>query len=70
MFEILLLLGLVLLTKFIIDYGYKNENYFKDKGIKHLQPTFLFGNSINLFVRKKPILDFFRDAYRAFPDEK
>uniref|UniRef100_A0A1B0CWX1 Cytochrome n=1 Tax=Lutzomyia longipalpis TaxID=7200 RepID=A0A1B0CWX1_LUTLO len=70
LFELLLLVIVVFLAKWIIERGYKNENYFKDKGIKHLKPKFILGNSANLFLRRKTILDFFRDAYFEFPNEK
>uniref|UniRef100_A0A1B0D3B2 Cytochrome P450 n=1 Tax=Phlebotomus papatasi TaxID=29031 RepID=A0A1B0D3B2_PHLPP len=60
----------VFLVKYIIDRGYKNEDFFKDKGIKYIKPTFIFGNSSNLVLRKKPILEFFKDSCLAMPNEK
>ncbi|XP_059610757.1 probable cytochrome P450 9f2 [Phlebotomus argentipes] len=70
MFELLLLVAVAFLVKFIIDKGYKNENFFKDRGIKSLKPAFLFGNSGNLFLRRKTMIDFFKDSYFAFPNER
>uniref|UniRef100_A0A1L8E408 Putative cytochrome n=1 Tax=Nyssomyia neivai TaxID=330878 RepID=A0A1L8E408_9DIPT len=70
LFEILLLLVVAFLVKYIYEKGYKNEYYFKDKGIKYLQPKFLLGNSANLFLRRKTMVDYFKDAYFKFPNEK
>lgn len=70
MFEFLLFVGLVLLVKFVIDKGFKNEYFFRDRGIKYLKPKFFVGNSANIFTRKRNPIDFFTDIYKEFPDEK
>ncbi|XP_055696969.1 probable cytochrome P450 9f2 [Phlebotomus papatasi] len=70
MLELLFIVAVVLLVKFIFDQGYKNEDFFKDKSIKFIKPHFMVGNSGNLFTRKRTIPEFFIDAYTAYPKEK
>ncbi|XP_059607443.1 probable cytochrome P450 9f2 [Phlebotomus argentipes] len=67
---LLLLLVLVLLVKLIIDKGYENENFFKERGIKFAQPYFMFGNSGNLVTRRRTVIEFLVDMHKSFPTEK
>uniref|UniRef100_A0A1B0D3B4 Uncharacterized protein n=1 Tax=Phlebotomus papatasi TaxID=29031 RepID=A0A1B0D3B4_PHLPP len=66
MFQLLLLVAVVLLIKFIYNEGYKNENFFKDKGIKFIKPKFIVGNSDNLFTRKQTSAEFFQLTVKEF----
>ncbi|XP_059607669.1 probable cytochrome P450 9f2 [Phlebotomus argentipes] len=68
--ELLLLVAAALFTKFIIDKGYKNENYFKERGVKYSEPYYFVGNSGNIFTRQKSILKWLCDAYSSFPNER
>ncbi|XP_055696953.1 probable cytochrome P450 9f2 [Phlebotomus papatasi] len=70
MFQLLLLVAVVLLIKFIYNEGYKNENFFKEKGIKFIKPKFIVGNSDNLFTRKQTSAEFFVNIYNYYPNEK
>ncbi|XP_059607444.1 probable cytochrome P450 9f2 [Phlebotomus argentipes] len=70
MYQLLLFIVVVLLTKLVLDKGYHNQNYFKDRGVKFLAPTFMVGCSGNLFTRKLTLLELLKEVYSAFPQEK
>jgi hypothetical protein len=61
-----LLLFLVAFYKWATQY---NE-YFSKKGLKNMEPTFLIGNSANLFTRKFAMCDLLVHFYQQFPKEK
>lgn len=49
-------------------YVKKRQSFWKEKGIKHCKPRFLFGN-FELF-RSKSIVNEVEDIYKVFPDER
>lgn len=57
-FLILFLLVLLVLGILFYRKGTANENYFKDRNIPYLKPTFLVGNIADIFWRRKSFLDF------------
>lgn len=56
----LILISVVLIALGILAYrkGTANEDYFKDRNIPYLKPTFLVGNIDDIFLRRKSFLDF------------
>lgn len=61
---------LVLLSIFLYKKGTANADYFTQRGIPNLKPSFLFGNTGDLLRRKKTMMDFVKDMYDAFPDKR
>lgn len=46
----------------------KNE-YFKERGIKHLKPTFFVGNFVGQLYDKYTASEFNQLLYQSFPEE-
>lgn len=65
----LTLLLLLLLTFFVWLYklGHKNRYYFRDRGLKHLNPAFLFGN---VAVYGQSIYTFLKHLDTEYANEK
>lgn len=67
--ELLLLVVATLATYAFYKWGTANNDYFKDYMIKSLKPTFLLGNTGQLFFSKLTAVEFAHKFYYAFPDE-
>lgn len=48
----------------------KHYDYFEKQNIPHLKPTFLFGNTGPLMLRKLTINKFISNLYNSFPSER
>lgn len=47
-----------------------NHDYFKSRGIAALEPKFLVGNTIGLFLSRERLDEFLTGIYNKFPNEK
>ena len=43
---------------------------FEAKGLKSIKPEFFYGNGRPLIEQTKSLMDFHKDLYNAFPNEK
>ena len=68
--QIFLLTGIALIAYGIYKWVTLNYDYFEKRGIVHLKPSFLFGNTANLFLRKNNMYEFSTNLYNSFPSEK
>lgn len=59
-FLILILIVVLALGVWVYKKGVTNENYFKDRRIPYLKPTFLLGNLTEIFFKHKSFIDFCR----------
>nr|AIL94146.1 cytochrome P450 CYP3024A3 [Tigriopus japonicus] len=48
----------------------KNYGKFEKQGLFSIPPQILFGNSKDLFLQTKPMIDFYRDIYNQFGNNK
>nr|AHW57300.1 CYP6AB46 [Chilo suppressalis] len=65
-FIALLLVALVVLY----IHGTKNHNYWKDKGVKHDKPVFLFGTNTRNYLLRKSFTELLAEYYWKYPAEK
>jgi hypothetical protein len=68
--KLLLVSIICVLIYWFYKWGTKNNNYFKERGIKFQAPAFLFGNNLAAFRRKSNVLDFLMKDYFEFPEER
>lgn len=54
----------------VYHYLAKKYHYFLTKPIPCLKPTFLFGSSGPLLLRREGITTFMKTVYSSFPDAK
>lgn len=66
----LLAVGISLIIYGFYKWATLNHNYFKIRGIAHLKPNFIFGNTFGFFMRQYSLYDFIQKVYNAFPKEK
>lgn len=64
-FTLLIIIGFL-----IYKWATRNYNYFKDRGIAHGKPVFLFGTGKDLLMQKLSLPEYVQKWYNAFPDEK
>lgn len=67
---ILLLTSLALFFYAFYKWATLNNDYFLKKGVPFRKPTFLFGNSGNMILRKLSIAHYMQYQYNQFPDKK
>lgn len=70
-FEIILFVvtvGVLLLAFF--EWATANREYFSKRGIKHLESTFLVGNTIGFFLKRYSPPEFTDSIYYRYPKEK
>ena len=48
----------------------KNYGKFEAKGLKSIKPEFFYGNAKPLLHQTMSFMDFHREMYQAFPNEK
>lgn len=46
-----------------------NNDYFKRRGIKSMNPTFLIGNMSTQFLKRITAVEFAQQIYNRFPEE-
>jgi len=68
--ELLYLTGIGLIVYGLYKWVVLNNDYFSNRGVKHLKPYFLFGNTFGFFTGRYNVPDFLAKIYDAFPDEK
>lgn len=68
--EIILLSGVGLILYALYKWIILNNDYFKKRGVKHLEPYFLFGNTFGFFTSRYTVAEFLSMIYDAFPNEK
>lgn len=68
MFSLVLAL-IATLAYLIYKWAKANENYFKFRGVKYVEPTFLIGNTGNLFFNRVSAVEYAQQIYNQFPDE-
>lgn len=67
---VLLATGVVLIGYAFYKWATQNNDYFTKRGIKHLTPTLLLGNSAAFVTRKYTAPEFALSIYNAFPKER
>ncbi|XP_059610586.1 probable cytochrome P450 9f2 [Phlebotomus argentipes] len=70
LFLYLIFTALAALIYYIYQFGTKNENIFVEKGLAFRKPTFIFGNSIKLWMRQISAFDFVKDISKGYQNEK
>lgn len=73
MFEvesILLLSAFGLLALMFYKWATQNSDFFVKRGVKHLKPTLIFGNTAEFFFQRIGIYEFVDKLYNSFPSEK
>lgn len=68
--SIFLTIGVFLILYAFYVWTTKNYRYFEEKGVRHLKPVFLLGNTFGLFARQYTTPDFMNKIYKSFPGEK
>lgn len=63
------LIGAILFYMFY-RWATAHERYFSQRSMKHFRPTFLFRNTIGLFLKLYTPTDFLDSIYYRFPKEK
>jgi len=66
LFLLLLFIALYLFFK----WGVHNNNYFAEKGIEYVKPTFLLGNLTEILFRKVTPVESLTFMYNKFPNAK
>ncbi|XP_055301644.1 probable cytochrome P450 9f2 [Sitodiplosis mosellana] len=69
MFYALVLVGVMMLYIFY-KWATANQNYFVQRNIKHLKPTFLLGNTAKLFTKRTSFAKWLNSVYYQYPNEK
>ncbi|CAB3259457.1 unnamed protein product [Arctia plantaginis] len=65
-----MLLYLIIVTLILLYYiSTRKYNYFKNKKVPHLKPTFLLGNYGDVILQKKSLAEVVQDICKQFPDE-
>lgn len=67
--ELLLCVAIALFTWAFYKWATINNEYFKRRGLKYMQPSFLVGNTAGMFFQKYDALEFGKFLYYAFPEE-
>lgn len=67
---ILLLIAVSLLGYAFYKWATLNNDYFLRKGVSFRKPTFLFGNSANILLKKLALVDYVNWHYNQFPDKR
>ena len=62
----------VIVVSLTVVYWLMTRNFgkFEAKGLKSIKPEFFYGNAKPLLHQTKALMDFHREMYEAFPDEK
>lgn len=68
--EVLYFTGLGLIAYAIYKWVTLNNQYFTRRGIPHMKPYFLVGNTGGLFFKLHSAPDYVLYMYRQFPKEK
>lgn len=70
MFGALLLFAAILLIVFaLMQWSTPDNEYFKKRNIKYMDPKFMFRFAIGLFTNKYTATEFAQTLYQVFPDE-
>ncbi|CAH1395597.1 unnamed protein product [Nezara viridula] len=69
MLTLCLIILVLTLVGFIVNWIRKVHLFWEKKGIKHLKPSFLFGNSLPVLLNKKSISEQFIDLCKTYPNE-
>lgn len=71
MFAAILWLSVISLIAYsLYKWATQNNNYFAKRGIRHLKPTFFFGNTGKFFFQLIDTYQFVDHLYYAYPTEK
>lgn len=62
--------GIALIIYGLYKWATLNSDYFAKRGIVHLSPNFVFGNTFGFFLRTCSVYDLTQQIYNAFPKEK
>lgn len=68
--HILLLIGLFLIGYGIFKWATINNNYFAERNLPQLKPSFLVGNTGAFFFKKYDAFEFIKTLYSSYPNEK
>lgn len=66
----LLPLGIALIAYGIYKWITLNDDYFENKNVVYLRPTFLLGNTGRFFMKQVRTNEFYQNLYNSFPNEK
>lgn len=67
---LLLTAGVTLVLYLVYRWLHRNDDYFKERGIPHLQPTLLLGNTGALAMGRCTVLELSERIYKALPNER
>lgn len=68
--EILLTIGISLISYAFYKWGTQHHDYFTKRDIKQMTPTFLVGNSGGFLTRKHTAPEYAMKIYNAFSNER
>lgn len=69
--DVFLILIVVAAIGFLIyKKGTKNGDYFSKRNVPHMNPTFFFGSTGGLFMKKHRPSEFYQFLYNSFPNDK
>lgn len=68
--ELLYISGLGLIAYAFYKWATQNDQYFVKRGIPHMKPRFLLGNTGTLFLKLHSAPEYITEIYRGFPSEK
>lgn len=68
--DLLYFVGISLIIYSFYKWATQNNDYFKRRGLPHMKPKFLIGNTGGLFMRQYAAYDFVRELYNKFPKER
>lgn len=68
--SVLVITAIGLIIYSFYKWATQNNDFFKRKGITHFKPTFIVGNTADLFFQKVELFEFVRILYSAHPSEK
>lgn len=70
MIDWLLLLVLLFTISFAFyKWATANDKYFQKRNVKYVEPTFLIGNTGDLFFNRCSAVAYTQKIYNEFPDE-
>ena len=67
--EFLLCAAIALFSFAFYKWATLNNGYFERRGVKHMKPSFLVGNTAGVFFQKCNAIEFGKMLYDTFPHE-
>lgn len=67
--ELLISIVVTLMAYAFYKWATSNNDYFKERGLRFMQPKFLFGNTGGMFTNQYTAPEFSQMLYNAFPNE-